>query len=106
MNSAIQNLVLVEMNHDLVAEADFMEHRIQVRCIYDAQHWCWNYHVYLVESAGLRCLSDVPSTLRTASRMGAVNMGMKYAMNSLLGIKQPSLMLMVESSDEVGRQIA
>lgn len=92
------------MNQDLVAEADFMEDRIQVRCIYDAQHWCWNYHVYLVEPAGLRRISDDPSTLRTASRMGAVNMGMRYAVNALLGIKQPSLMLMTDNDEEVARQ--
>lgn len=101
MKSVVQNLVMVEMNQDLVAEADFMEHRIQVRCTYNPQHCCWTFDVFTVNNgAVLTRISDSPSMLRTGSRMGAANMGMKYAVNHLLGVKQPSLMLMIER--EVG----
>lgn len=104
MTTAVENLVLVELGAELVAEADFQEHRISVRCTYDAQHWCWAYHVFLVDDIGLRRISSFPSQLRTASRLGAVQMGMHYAVNHILGIKQPSLMLQLESTDEMAKR--
>jgi hypothetical protein len=97
MKSVVQNLVVVESGQELIAEADFLVHHIKVRCVYDAQHWCWVYHVSVFDDTGERLVSGSPSRLRTSSRMGAVNMGMKYAVNHLLGVKQPSLMLMIES---------
>lgn len=90
MTMAVENLVLVELGSELVAEADFMEHRISVRCAYDARHWRWVYHVFLIDDRGLRRISNFPSQLHTASRMGAVHLGMNYAVNHILGIEQPS----------------
>lgn len=107
MNHAVQNLCMVELGEDLVAEADFMHHRIRVRCTYDAQQWCWTYNVFLIEEGkGTTRLSPDPSQLRTASRISAANMGMKYAVNHLLGVKQPSLMLVIESPEELERLAA
>ncbi|MGJ7582625.1 hypothetical protein ACSFA3_20810 [Variovorax sp. RHLX14] len=107
MNSAVQNLCMVELGEDLVAEADFMQHRIRVRCTYVQHQWCWTYNVFLVEEGKATTrLSPDPSQLRTASRIGAANMGMTYAVNHLLGVKQPSLMLVIESPEEMARLAA
>ena len=98
MKSVVQNLTLSEVGEGSVAMADFMDHRISVHCSYDPQHWCWVYDVSVTSDDNLLTrISDFPSQLRTSSRIGAVNMGMKYAVNHLLGVKQPSLMLMIES---------
>ena len=107
MSPAVQNLCMVEIGEDLVAEADFMHHRIRVRCTFVPQQWCWTYNVFLIEDEmSVTRLSPDPSHLRTASRIGAANMGMKYAVNHLMGVKQPSLMLMIESPEEIARQVA
>jgi hypothetical protein len=107
MNSAVQNLCIVDLGEDLVAEADFMHYRINVRYTYDPQQWCWTYNVFLIEEGkGTTRLSPELSRLRTASRIGAANMGMKYALNHLLGVKQRSLMLVIESPSEMVRQSA
>lgn len=99
MKSVVQNLHLSESGQDIAAEANFMDHRISVHCTYDPQHWCWVYDVSITSDDNeLIRISDFPSQLRTASRIGAVSMGMKYAVNHLLGIKQPSLMLTIKSS--------
>lgn len=107
MGSFVTNLCLIEVGEDVVAEADYMHHRIRVRCTYVPQQWCWTYSVFLIEDGKPPTrLSSEPSQLRTASSIGAVNMGMGYAVNHLLGVKQPSLMLVIESAEQVARQSA
>jgi hypothetical protein len=86
MKSVVRNLVLVDHEQELVAEAEFLMQRIEVRCVYDAQHCCWVYHVSLVNDTGMRLISGLPSAPRTSSRMGAVNLGMKDAVNYILGL--------------------
>jgi hypothetical protein len=98
MKSVVKNLVVTEQAEELVAVAEFLTQRIEVRCVYDARHWCWVYHVSLFDDTGMRLISGLPSLLRTRSRAGAINMGMQYAVNHILGVKQPSLMLMTENT--------
>lgn len=99
MTAGIQNLVLVELGPELVAEADFQEHRISVRCVYDAPHHFWAYHVFLIDEMGLQRITEFPSQLRTSSRVGAVHMGMKYAIDHILGVKQLALTLIFDSRE-------
>ena len=106
MTSAVENLVLVELGSELVAEADFQEYRVGVRCTYDAQRWNWIYHVYLIEEHGLRCISSFSSQLRTTSRMSAVHLGMSYAVDHILGIKHPSQASVLESKDDIAKRDA
>lgn len=84
----VENLVLVELGMESVAEADFREHRISVRCVNDYVHWCWVYHVFLVDEKGLKRISEYPSRLKCSSRLGAVHMGMQFAVRHILGIPQ------------------
>ena len=92
MPDQVENLVLVELGPEFVAEADFREFRLSVRCVYNPANWCWIYHVFIVDEKGLNRISAYPSRLRCATRLGAVHMGMQFAVNHILGIAQPPIL--------------
>lgn len=75
MQPTVENMQLREIGSDLFAEADFLSHRISVRCVYDATNWCWVPHVFLVTPPSLIQLTDSALRLRATSRLGAAHPG-------------------------------
>ena len=84
MQPTVENMRICEIGSDFIAEADFLAHRISVRCVYEPAHWCWVPHVFLVAESGLRRLTDISLRLRASSRLGAVHLGMQFAVTQLL----------------------
>jgi hypothetical protein len=80
----VENMQLREIGSDFVAEADFLTHRISVRCVYDAANWCWVPNVFLIAKSGLLRLSNFSLRLRASSRLSAAHLGMQFAVTQLL----------------------
>ncbi|MGJ7582603.1 hypothetical protein ACSFA3_20690 [Variovorax sp. RHLX14] len=87
MHQHVRNLQLIDRGHEVLAEADFMDFQIKVRCVYDSERQCWVYHVFLVDDTGLRQVSNVPSALISSSRLGAVHRGLKFARTAIRSLE-------------------
>lgn len=83
MQPNVKNLKLIDLGHEVRAEADFMEHHIEVRCVYDSERQCWVFHVFLIDDTGPRCITEVPSALYSSSRLGAVHRGLIFAKRTI-----------------------